>query len=167
MLTSCLKEISPKYSLEGLMLKLKLQYFGHLRGRTDSGKDPDAGKDWRQEEKGMTEDEMVGWHHWLNGREFEQTVGDDEGPGGLVWCSSWGCSQSDMTERLNNSNVICPHFFPSWLRYLSSLSLWLTPSSSYSSTHFIFHTSAWRYTEISSLSASLCPNIISSREVPD
>ena len=64
---SILKEISSEYSLEGLMLKLKLQYFGHLMQRTD----PDAGKDWRREEKGMTEDEMVGWHHWPNGHEFE------------------------------------------------------------------------------------------------
>ena len=64
---SILKEISPEYSLEGLMLKLKLQYFGHLMWI----KDPDAGKYWRQEEKGMTEDEMVGWHHWLYGHEFE------------------------------------------------------------------------------------------------
>ena len=60
---SIVKEISPEYSLEGLMLKLKLQYFGHLMQRTDSWKDPDAGKDWRREEKGMTEDEMVGWLH--------------------------------------------------------------------------------------------------------
>ena len=67
-----LKEISLEYSLEGLMLKLILQYFGHLMWRTDSfWKDPDAGKDWRQEEKGMTEDEMVGWHYRLNGHEFE------------------------------------------------------------------------------------------------
>ena len=58
------------------MLKLKLQYFDHLMQRTDLlEKDPDAGKDWRQEEKGTTEDEMVGWHHWLNGREFEQAPG--------------------------------------------------------------------------------------------
>ena len=57
-----LKELSPEYSLEGLMLKLKLQYFGYLTWRADSGKDPDAGKDWRQE-KGVTEDETVGWHH--------------------------------------------------------------------------------------------------------
>ena len=69
---SILKEINSEYSLEGLMLKLKLQYFGHLMQRTDfTGKDPDGGKDWRQEEKGMTEDEMVGWHHLLNGHEFE------------------------------------------------------------------------------------------------
>ena len=68
---SILKEISPKYSLEGLMLKLKLQYFGHMMWRTDIWKDPDPGKDWRWEEKGTTEDEMVGFHHQFNGHEFE------------------------------------------------------------------------------------------------
>ena len=67
---SILKEVSPEYSLEGLMLKLKLQPFGYLMGRTDSGKDPDAGKVWRQEEKGKTEDEMVECHHQHNGHEF-------------------------------------------------------------------------------------------------
>ena len=67
---SILREISPEYSLEGLMLKLKLQYSGHLKNWL-IGKDPDAGKDWRWEEKGMTEDEMVGCHHQLNGHEFE------------------------------------------------------------------------------------------------
>ena len=74
---SILKEISSEYSLEGLMLKLKPQYFGHQMLRTDwiTGKDPDAGKDRRWEEKGMTEDEMVGWHHRLNGHEFESTPG--------------------------------------------------------------------------------------------
>ena len=69
---SILNEIKPEYSLEGLMLKLKLQYFGHLMQRTDSlGKDPDAGKDCRWEEKGTTEDEMSRWHHRLDGHEFE------------------------------------------------------------------------------------------------
>ena len=69
---SILKEISPEYSLEGLMLRLKLQYFGHLMWKSWLiWKDPDAGKDWRQEKKGMTEDEMVGWHHRPNGHEFE------------------------------------------------------------------------------------------------
>ena len=63
-----------------------------------TGKDPDAGKDWGQEEKGMTEDEMVGWHHWFNGQEFEQTLGDSEGQGSLECCSPWGCKESDMTE---------------------------------------------------------------------
>ena len=55
------------------------------------GKDPDAGKDWRQEEKGMTEDEMVGWHHWLNGHEFGQALGFDDGQESLACCSPWGC----------------------------------------------------------------------------
>ena len=64
------------------------------------GKDPDAGKDWRQE-KGTTEDGMVGWYHWLDGHEFEQAPGDGEGQGGLVCCSPWGCKESDMTELLN------------------------------------------------------------------
>ena len=66
---SILKEISPGCSLEGLMLKLKLQYFGYLMPRL-VGKDPDAGRDWGQEEKGTTEDEMAGWHHRLDGHEF-------------------------------------------------------------------------------------------------
>ena len=61
------------------------------------GKDPDAGKDWGQEEKGVTEDEMVGWHHWLSGHEFKHTLGDSKGQGNLVCCSSWGCKECDMT----------------------------------------------------------------------
>ena len=68
---SILKEISPGISLEGMMLKLKLQYFGHLMGRVDSLEKTDAGRDWGQEEKGTTEDEMAGWHHGLDGRESE------------------------------------------------------------------------------------------------
>ena len=64
-------------------------------------KDPDAGKDWNQEEKGATGDEMVGWHHWLNGHEFKQTVRDSEGQGSLECCSIWGCKESDMTKWLN------------------------------------------------------------------
>ena len=68
---SILKEISPWCSLEGMMLKLKLQYFGHLIRRVDSLEKTDAGRDWGQEEKGTTEDEMAGWHHRLDGREFE------------------------------------------------------------------------------------------------
>ena len=87
---SILKEISPKYSLEGLMLKLKLQNFGHLIWRTNSlEKDPDSWKDWRNEEKGMTEDEMIGWHHWLSGHEFEQAPGVGDGQGSLACCCAW------------------------------------------------------------------------------
>ena len=68
------------------------------------GKDPGAGKDWRQEEKGTTEDEMVGWHQWLDEHEFEQTPGDSEGQGSLACCSLWACKESDMTEELNNNS---------------------------------------------------------------
>ena len=65
------------------------------------GKDPDAGRDWGQEEKGTTEDEMAGWHRRLDGRGFGWTPGVDYGQGGLACCNSWGCKESDMTERLN------------------------------------------------------------------
>ena len=96
---SILKEISTEYSLEGLMLKLKLQYFGHLKNWL-IGKDPDAGKDWRQE-KGTTENEMVGWHHRSDGHEFEQAPGVGDGHGSLACCSPRGHKESDTTERLN------------------------------------------------------------------
>ena len=86
---SILKEINPEYSLKGLTLKLKLQYFGYLRQWAKSLEDSDAGKDWRQEEKGMTEDEMVGWHHWLNGHKFERASGDGEGQSSLACCRPW------------------------------------------------------------------------------
>ena len=95
---SILKEISPGCSLEGLMLKLKLQYFGHLKWRADS---LDAGKDWGQEEMGTKEDEMVGWHHWLNEHGFGWISGVGDGQGGLACCDSWGHKELDMTERLN------------------------------------------------------------------
>ena len=72
------------------------------------GKDPDAGKDQRQEEKGMTEDEMVGEHHWLNGHEFEQAPGVGDGQGSLACCSSWDHKESDMTEQLNWTEVLSP-----------------------------------------------------------
>ena len=83
---SILKEISHGCSLVGLMLKLKLQYFGHLMRRADSWKDPDSGKDWWQEEKGTTEDEMVGWHHRINGHGFGWTPGVGDGQG--AWCAA-------------------------------------------------------------------------------
>ena len=83
------------------MVKLKLQYFGHLMQRTDSLEKTDAGEDWKQEEKGMTEDEMVGWHHWLNGHEFDQAPGIGDGQGSLAYCSPWGHKELDTTEQLN------------------------------------------------------------------
>ena len=67
-------------------------------------KDLDVGKDWRQEEKWIAEYSMVGWHHWLNGHEFEQVPGDGEGQGSLAYCSPWGLKESDMTELPNNNN---------------------------------------------------------------
>ena len=70
------------------------------------GKDPDAGRDWGQEEKGMTEDEMAGWHHQLDVREFGWTPGVGDGQGGLACCDSWGCKELDTTERLNWTELI-------------------------------------------------------------
>ena len=105
-----IKPVSPKGNQPGIFI-----------GRTDAeaeapvlwppyaksqliGKDPDGGKDWGQEEKGMTEDEMTGWHHWLNGHVFVQTLGDGEGQGSLVCCSAWGHKESNTIERLNNDD---------------------------------------------------------------
>ena len=82
------------------MLKLKLQSFGHLMWRVDSLEKTDAGRDWGQEEKGTTEDEMAGWHPWLDGRESEWTPGVGDGQGGLACCDSWDRKESDTTERL-------------------------------------------------------------------
>ena len=92
---SILKEISPKYSLEGLMQKLKLQYFGHLMQKLAHWKRPWC---W---EKGMIEDEMVGWHPALNGHKFEQSPGIGDGQGSLVCCMQSMGSQSQTTEQLN------------------------------------------------------------------
>ena len=131
-----LMEISPEYSLEGLMLKLKLQYFGHMMWRTDSlEKDPDAGKNWRQEEKGMTEDEMVGWHHWLDGHEFEQALGVGDGQGGLVCCSPWGRKELDTTEQLNWTEKVN---LRSWWRRLLML-LRINPWLRFTNASWDFH----------------------------
>ena len=115
---SILKEISPEHSLEELMLKLKRQYFGHLMQRAEwfIWKDPDAGKDWGQEEKGMTEGGMVGWHHQLKGHEFEQTPGVGDGQGGLACCSPWGHKELDTSERLNWTELL-------WTKTLSQRNL--------------------------------------------
>ena len=83
------------------MLKLKLQYFGHLLRRTDSLEKTLMPGRIESTEKGMTEDEMVEWHHPLNGNEFEQALGVGDGQGRLACCSPWGHKESYMTERLN------------------------------------------------------------------
>ena len=78
-------------------------------------KDPDVGKDWRQEEKGMTEDEMVGWHHWFNGCEFEQVLGDGEGKGGLVSCSPWGCKVRHNWATEQQLVILLPKLYFTWI----------------------------------------------------
>ena len=98
---SILKEIDSEYSLEGLMLRLKLQYFGHLMWRVNSlEKILMLGNI-----EGTTEDEMVGWPHWLKVHAFEQALGDGEGQGSLAYCSPWDREESDTTKQLNNSNT--------------------------------------------------------------
>ena len=92
-----LKEINPEYSLEGLMLKLRLQYFGHLMQKANSlEKTPMLGE-IEGMEKRMAEDEMVGWHHQPKGHKSEQILGDSEGQGSLACCSPWSHKESDMT----------------------------------------------------------------------
>ena len=92
---SILKKINPEYSLE--RAESPILWSPDSKSQL-IGKDPNAGDDW------VTEDEMVGWHHQLNGHEFEQTLGDSEGQGSLVCCSLWGPQESDTTKRLNNNN---------------------------------------------------------------
>ena len=82
-------------------MKLKLQYYGHLMRRADSLEKTHAGRNWGQEEKGMTQDEMAGWHHQLDGHAFEWTPGVGDRQGGLACCGSWGCKESYRTEGLN------------------------------------------------------------------
>ena len=99
---SILKEINPEYSLERM---LKLQYFATWCKEPTHWQRPWCWKDWRHEDKGASENEMVGCHHQLNGHEFEQTPGDTEGQGSLACYSPWGRKESDTTERLNNNNA--------------------------------------------------------------
>ena len=98
---SILKETSPGCSLEGLMLRLKLQYFGHLMWRADSlEKTLMLGEIWGKRRRGQ-EDELAGWHHQLDAYEFGWTPGVGDGQRGLAWCNSWGHKESDTTEQLN------------------------------------------------------------------
>ena len=94
------------------------------------GKDPDAGKDWGQEEKGTTEDKMVGWHHRLNGHGFGWTPGVGDGQGGLVCCSAWDHKESDTTERLNWTEYNLTESFPRLKHFFDSIPL-LTWSPNY------------------------------------
>ena len=121
---SILKEIDPKYSLEVLTLKLKLQYFGHLMWRADSMEKTLCWERLKAEEKGVTEDEIDGWHHWFNGHELGQTPRDGEGRTSLVCGSRWGRKQSDTAWWLNRVEqqteqqsiwitlTLCSHWLP-------------------------------------------------------
>ena len=124
---SILKEIGPGCSLEGLILKAEIPVLWppHVKSWL-IGKDSDVGRDWGQEEKGKTEDEMAGWHHQLNGREFEWTPGAGDGQGGLVCCDSWGHKESDTAEWLNWTELMITSclslwgtqdYFPKWLHH--------------------------------------------------
>ena len=102
---SILKEISPEYSLEeraDAEAEAPILWPHDVKSQLIE-KDLDAGENWGQEEKGTTDDKMVGWHCWLNGHEFEQALGDDEGQGSLACCSPWGRKESDRTEWLNKN----------------------------------------------------------------
>ena len=138
---SILKEIHSEYSLEGLMLKL--QYFGYLMRKANSlektlmlGKTEGRGR-------GATEDEMVGWHHWFNGHELGQTLGDGEGQGSLVCCSPWGCKELNMTWWLNSKynkfysisyswTTITMHMTLVWQNISMICKTWAIQLSSYS-----------------------------------
>ena len=98
---SILKNISPRCSLEGLMLKLKLQYFGHLMQRTDSLEKTRSWERLKAEDKGITEDERAGWHHRLSGHEFEQALGVGDGQESLACCSPRCHKELDLTQRLD------------------------------------------------------------------
>ena len=132
---SILRETNPEYSLEGLMLKASLILWPHDAKSQLIGKDPDAGKDWRKKKKRATEDEKVGWHHWCNGHELEQTPGDGEGQGNLLCCCPWSGEELDTAWRLNNCHLplICLKQTSSFL--WTSVSLSLRLGSKISQTH--------------------------------
>ena len=100
---SILKEVSPEYSLERLMLKLKLQYLANWCKKLTHWKRPWCRERLKTGGEEVTEDEIIGWHHQLNGREFEQAPGVGDGQGSLECCSPWGRKDLDMTEQLNSN----------------------------------------------------------------
>ena len=105
---SILKEINPEHSLEA---EAPMLWSPDAKSQL-IGKEPDAGKDWRQEEKGTTEDEIVGWHHWLNRHEFEKAPGDSEGQGSLACCSPWGRKESDTMSDWTTKTLSQSHPWP-------------------------------------------------------
>ena len=126
-----LKEISPGISLEGMMLKLKLQYFGHLMRRADSLEKTDAGKDWRQEEKGTAEDEMVGWHHWHDGHEWV---------GSRSW---WWTGKPDVLQSMGSQRV--RQDWATEMNWEKVSATWMQQANSLN-THSSFQSFQHRYT---------------------
>ena len=117
-------------------------------------KNPDARKDWRGEEKGTTEDEMVGWHHWLR-HESEQTLGDSEGQGSPVCCSPWGCKKLDITERLNWTDQITVQcILKIWEHREDFRGVWSQCLLTHETNHSISSSVSW----IMDLQGCLCPN---------
>ena len=105
------------------------------------GKDPDAGRDWGQEKKGMTEDEIAGWHHRLDGHEFEWTPAVGDGQGGLACCDSWDRKESDTTERLNWTDLYTMESPKTWFAtfyvFLCNTFIYSVSISSYEVLHFL------------------------------
>ena len=128
------------------------------------GKDSDAGRDWGQKEKGMTEDEMAGWHHWLDGRESEWTPGVGDGQGSLACCDSWGRKESDTTERLNWPEL--KDYFPFTKYWLCSLCctgyLWVCLTPTLFCVTFLFKVSLNSVNPVSNVSHILKENIMRS-----
>ena len=132
---SILKEISPKYGKTDAGAETPILWPPDAKNWL-IGKDSDAGKDWRQEEKGTTEDKMIGWHHWLDGHEFEQAPGVGDGQGSLAWCGPWGLKELDTTEwltwiELRKDQCVHTQLSDSWwhpgLQPASLLCLWNFP----------------------------------------
>ena len=138
-----------------------------------TGKDRDAGKDWGQEENGAIEEEMVGWHHWLNGYEFEQTLGDSEGQGSMSCGSPWSCKELVSTEQLSNKNnpysyihsdflslLVCPHprtgVKPCSFLFLFKIFPWC-PKFSLASSRRILSSFIWKKVKV--LVTQLCPTL--------
>ena len=116
------------------------------------GKDSDAGRDWGQEEKGTTEDEMAGWHHQLDGREFGWTLGVGDGQGGLACCDSWGRKELDMTEQLNWTELNCCFVLPVIFLNLYIKTLFPSPSDAEET-----HMASWKPSLGSKKTAKLTP----------
>ena len=119
---SVLKEINPEYSLEGLMLKLKLQYFGHRCKEPTHWKRPWCWERLRAGGEGGDREEMVWWHHQLNGHEFEQTPGDSEGQGSLACHSPWGLQESELSKWTTTTRYTLYHKVDGWFKIKCNLS---------------------------------------------